>query len=190
MARSRMNNKVFACSVLSVMLLFAPYAAAEEENTINTKDLDNGKAQPYKDDEFPAWTRDMRHAEIVLIGSLPFTTLASTLCYSLGRYTVTGFDFNYVPNPFAKSGAGSLNQTEQIGVFAAAGGLSICIGVTDLIVRIHRRRKKERVQKEKSTYPVIITPMEEDNPEEGDINSENAAESRHYPPPTAVHGEQ
>lgn len=151
--------------ILSIML--CPNAAAQDngEDTdnnggVNIDGLDNGEAVPYSKDEFPTWAQDLRRSEIITLGSLPFTVLATTLCYSLVRYTAYGFDFSYVPNPFAKSGAGSLDTSEQIGVVAAAGGLSICIGLTDLFIHIARRKKQKRL--ELLPPPITINPVEEE----------------------------
>lgn len=161
--------------VLAIVLLCLPCAAVTAEgNEAVMNSIDDGTAEPYSKDEFPAWSHDVRRAEIVTIGSLPFTILAATLCYSVGRYTISNFDFDYVPNPFAKSGAGSLNQTEQIGVFATAGGISLCIGITDLIIHIHRRNKRLRQEKERSSWPITITPMDDGEPNADDnLNVDN-----------------
>lgn len=155
------------CSVMT-----SPVAAQSKDN------LDNGKAEPYSEDEFPSWAHDVRRAEIITIGSLPFATLGTTLCYSLARYAHNGFEFSYVPNPFAKSGAGSFNQTEQITIFATAGGISIGIGLADLIIRIIRRRKSARLEHEAQS--VIITPLEDG----AEGKEGGGTEGMHrYPPP-------
>lgn len=161
MARRKIMRVKLIRVCITILLFSLPLTYASPLSS--SSDEDEDKVEPYSEDEFPTWAHDIRRAEIITIGSLPFTTLASTLCYSLGRYAGYGFDFDYVPNPFAKSGVGALNQSEQIGVFATAGGLSIAIGITDLIIHIVRRRKIKRLLEEKKDVPVIITPLESDN---------------------------
>ncbi|MBP3710569.1 MAG: hypothetical protein J6I73_09270 [Treponema sp.] len=121
--------------------------------------------EPYGEDEFPQFMKDLRRAEIISFGALPFVTLTSTLVYSGIRWGKHGFDTNYFPNPFAKSSdANGFSQQEQIGILLTSVGISVGIGLTDLIVNVVKRKvaKKKRLREEAERAPVIITPINED----------------------------
>lgn len=95
---------------------------------------------PYADNEFPTWAHDLRRAELITLGALPFVTLDVTLAYSLGSFAIHGFDTNYFVNPFAKStDEASFTQGEQIGLILTSLGICLGIGITDFIVHTVKR---------------------------------------------------
>jgi len=126
---------------LFVLIFFSFGVFAEEKHT----------PEPYKDDEFPSWTIDLRRSEIVTFGSLPFVTLGATIGYSVFRYAANGFNSDYLPNPLAKSSAAAnLNSDEQIGIFLTSGIISLVIGIVDYIIsRFERRRADEQSEYER-----------------------------------------
>ncbi|MCR4939385.1 MAG: hypothetical protein K5930_04660 [Treponemataceae bacterium] len=108
--------------------------------------------EPYSDEEFPSWSIDLRRAEIVTLGSVPFTTLGATMGYTFFRYIKNEFDSDYFPNPLAKSSAAAnLNSDEQIGIFISSACISLIIGIVDFIItRIERRRAEESSEYERA----------------------------------------
>ena len=101
-------------------------------------------AEPYSKDEFPEICLNIRRAEILTLGSIPFTTLLSTIGYSFYRYYDHDFESGYFPNPLAKSSdAANLNDSEQKMIIAAASGLSLGIGLTDLIFNYYSKKQKQ-----------------------------------------------
>lgn len=104
--------------------------------------------EPYTQEEFPGWVHDLRRAEIVTLGSLPFTTLLVTLGYQVYRYVDNDFSSTYFPNPLAKSStAANLDEDEQIGILVSGLSLSLAVGLTDIIVNIIKRKKEsDRLQ--------------------------------------------
>ena len=126
---------------LILLVSFSFCLFAEEKHT----------PEPYKDDEFPSWTIDLRRSEIVTFGSLPFVTLGVTIGYSFFRYAAKGFDSDYLPNPLAKSSAAAnLNKDEQIGIFISSGIISLIIGIVDYVIsRIERRKADENSENER-----------------------------------------
>ncbi|NLM01226.1 MAG: hypothetical protein GX220_07225 [Treponema sp.] len=122
--------------ILIFSLIFVPLFSVENNSneiiTINSVD----------------WRKDLRRAEIVTLGSLPFTTLLATLGYQVYRYIDSGFNSKYFPNPLAKSSSDAqLNMDEQLGILIAASSLSLCVGVTDIIVNTVKRNKEIKRQR-------------------------------------------
>ena len=78
----------------------------------------NHTPELYTEDEFPAFMYDLRRAEIITLGSMPFITLGTSLGYSFGKYAYHGFDANYFSNPFAKLKVDNtnINKTNKINV--------------------------------------------------------------------------
>ena len=126
---------------LLILISFSFCIFADEKHT----------PEPYEENEFPSWTIDLRRSEIVTFGSLPFVTLGVTIGYSFYRYAANGFDYDYLPNPFAKSSAAAnLNSDEQIGIFISSGIISLIIGIVDYVIsRIERRRADEDYENER-----------------------------------------
>lgn len=168
------------CALLIASLVQFP-VASQTDSTADTT------PEPYGEDEFPQFMKDIRRAEIISFGALPFVTLTSTLVYSGIRWGRHGFDTNYFPNPFAKSSdSNGFSQQEQIGILLTSVGISVGIGLTDLIVNVVKRKaeKKRRLREEAENAPVVITPIDEDEsavkialPEkkDGDTNENGAA---------------
>ncbi len=152
-------------------------------------DDSSGKtAEPYKDDEFPQFMKDARRTEIITLGAMPFVTLTTTWGYSVIRYCQNDFSSDYIPNFFAKSN--SYTEDEQKTILLTAVGISVGIGLTDLIVNLIKRDiKKKKLLKEK-TGPILITPVDQDadavkiempppvRPEEGNSTDTGAADAR------------
>ena len=55
--------------------------------------------EPYRPEEFPDWALDLRRAEIVFFGSLPFSLFFTFEAYDLGRFVASGFDPLLAPWP-------------------------------------------------------------------------------------------
>lgn len=144
-----------AASLMFISLMpFAsmPLAAAEPTVTI----------EPYTKDEFPGWLQDLRRAEIVSLGSLPFVTLGVTLGYSLYRYFSHGMDSNYFPNPFAKSSsAASLTTDEQLGILFTSLGVAAVVGVTDFTISSIQRHQRKKVEIQQNSEGIEIIPLDD-----------------------------
>lgn len=106
---------------------------------------DSTTPEPYKKDEFPSWLSDLRRAEIITLGAMPFITLNVSLCYSFGNYAAHDFDSAYFVNPFAQtSDANSFSTDEQIGILLTSLGICLGIGITDFIVHSVKRSKQKK----------------------------------------------
>ncbi len=138
--------------LVALALSFASYAFAAESQA-------DTSPSPYEEDEFPLWVNDLRRFEIISLGSLPFTMLGTSLVYS-GIMTATG-QLPSFPNPFDKTSP-SLSTEDQLRVLGIAAGVSIGIGLTDLIITQIKRAKAKRIEasEEEERGHVTITPLQ------------------------------
>ncbi len=150
-----MKNGLFRCIALILCWSFAlSLGAAEPTVTI----------EPYTKDEFPGWLQDLRRAEIVSLGSLPFVTLSVTLGYSLYRYFSHDMNPDYFPNPFAKSSsAARLSTDEQLGILFTSLGVAAAVGITDFTITTIQRHKRNKAQEELNRGAVEIIPLDDES---------------------------
>lgn len=132
--------------------------------------------EPYQKDEFPGILHDIRRAEIITLGSMPFITFSATLGYSFGKYASHNFDSSYFVNPFSSTDENSFSTDEQIGILLTSLGISAGIGLTDFIVHTIKRNNKQRKLKKQKNPEIQITPIRED-PDAIKINPPNDIES-------------
>jgi hypothetical protein len=105
--------------------------------------------EPYAPEEFPAWAHDLRRAEIIFFGSLPFSFFFTFEAYDVGRFVATGFsgdgfDLLLAPWPF-RSGAEiwtGYSAAEKGWLVASALTLSLVVTVADYLI-VHRPAKRE-----------------------------------------------
>lgn len=93
----------------------------------------------YTDEDFPSWAKNLRRAEIVTLGALPFTTLLASLGYSL--YGTLFQDKSFV-NPLAKGSFSPYSEEEIKGLLITSISLSLCVGITDIVVNTIKTHKK------------------------------------------------
>ena len=97
------------------------------------EDSDN-EPVPYSPDEFPEWARDLRRAEIIMIGSVPVSIIVSGLVYSLYRWAQNDFDSAYAPGLLGSQSARELDDTEKLGVLTVTMSISGLLALTDYIL--------------------------------------------------------
>ena len=147
--------------ILSILLFFTMITSLFG-NSLDFKVQNNGptiKIDPYSknSDETPSWLKNLRRAEIVSLGSLPFTTLSTTLGYSLIKGFSNGFRDGF-PNPMAKD-KNAFNSNEQLGIFFTSLGISVLIGLIDYGVSTWKDKneeKQQKVSKEEQDRAVIL----------------------------------
>lgn len=122
----------------------------------------NVNIEGYKEGEqLPSWLNNLRRAEILSLGSLPFTTLSVTFGYSIFKGLGNGFE-NGIPNPLEKDKSG-FSTDEQKGVFFTSLGISLIIGITDYIVSTIKDKKSEKqqiIEQEEQNQAVILEVIE------------------------------
>lgn len=120
---------------------------------------------PYDKNEFPQWSKDLRRAEIVSFGSLPFVTIGVTMGY--GSYLYFTGSTSSFPNPLDKSG-NSFSSEEQLKIFGMSLGISCVIGIVDFIINriinINNSRRNAELNESSITvtpvYPVLEQPVD------------------------------
>lgn len=129
-------KRVTAC-LLFCMLLF-PLSAAEPETT---------EAVPYSPDEFQPWQKDLRRAEIIAFGSLPFVTFMTSLGYDVFRYYTHNQRDEYLPWPLKDNDiAEPLSQDEQKRILLISVGISVGVALFDFGYRALKRHIRQSRQ--------------------------------------------
>lgn len=157
-----------AVAGLCAAVFMFTFVFASENEALQIEGYEKGK-------ELPSWVKDLRRAEIVTLGSLPFTTLGATLAYSLYRYGANDFKPAYIPNPFPLSSTeAKLSTDEQIGIIATAAGISLAVGITDFIVmQVKHSRKKKALEKIREEQGTVIRIREGASQDADNIPNEN-----------------
>ncbi len=163
-----MTNRAVCLMVLLCFVFTTAFPAYSQDAAADT----DRKPLPYKDDEFADWQRDLRRAEIIAFGSLPFVTLLSSLTYDIYRYYDHDQDARYKPWPFRDSAiAVPKTEDEQKRVLLVAVGISIGVAVFDYGFRAIRRSiRKSRLDKQNDANVRSIRILEIDGaePAQGD----------------------
>jgi hypothetical protein len=126
---------VRAALALALLLLACTAAQAQQKPPTAAR-----TPAPYTDDEFPKWARDLRRAEIIFVGSIPFTLFFTFEGYDTYRYVSNGLDPLYAPWPFRPGSAQLYSDQEKIGLVATSLSLSLLVATADWIIgRLHER---------------------------------------------------
>ncbi len=105
---------------------------------------------PYQKDEFPRWALDLRRAEIVAFGVLPFTVFFTSFALDSYRFADHGWDFRYAPWPLKSAGAVLMDQNQMVGVFAAGVLGAALIALADYWIhgsKLRAQKQKEEAQR-------------------------------------------
>jgi hypothetical protein len=90
--------------------------------------------QPYSPDEFQSWMKDLWRAEVIFVGSIPFTLFFALESYDLYRYFSTGMNATYAPWPFNTGNSINLTPQEEGFIIVSAIGLSLTVAVIDFMI--------------------------------------------------------
>lgn len=145
-----MKKKFFAFLTL-LFFSFNLYAASSSSSSTNPKE--------YSEDEFPQWTKDLRRAEIITFGSMPFVTIGVSLAY--GSYLYFTNQIDSFPNPLDKS-TSSYTQDQQLKIVGISLGVSTVFGLTDFIVNLVKNNKKnQEINISEQQKNIIVVPINE-----------------------------
>jgi hypothetical protein len=94
---------------------------------------------PYEPEEFSPVLRGIRRAEIISVGAFPFAFLLTSVLYDIGRYGVLTIQGDpraedYLPLFFSPPTKPPNTQSENIGILVSSIGLSVTIGIIDIIL--------------------------------------------------------
>ncbi|MBD5440011.1 MAG: hypothetical protein HDR33_03150 [Treponema sp.] len=116
-------------------------------------------AEPYDTKATPQWLKDLRRGEIITLGSWPFTLLLTAFGFSLGECFSHNFDSSYIKNPFVLSGS-DYSRSETTRILLTSLGVSVGVGVVDLVVNIVRRKKAGKKNDSQQLDNITIIPLE------------------------------
>jgi hypothetical protein len=89
---------------------------------------------PYTPGEFAPWLKDLWRAEVITVGSFPFTLFFTLEIYDTWRYANNGFNPNYAPWPIG-SGAGTTYSPQETAWLAvSAVSVSVLIAGLDYLI--------------------------------------------------------
>lgn len=101
----------------------------------------------YTEQEFAPFLRDLRRAEIVMLGTFPMTLFLSLEAYDIYRFVDNGGAREYAPWPFRPPDAVGYTGKQKLGVFLAALSTSVLITAADYIIsRVKAKRELEDVR--------------------------------------------
>ena len=119
--------------------------------------------KPYEKEEFPHWLKDIRRAEIIAFGSLPFVTFSASIYYDVYRYYDHDKQSGYEPWPFKKGAtAVALTEDEQKRILAISACVSVGVALVDYGFRAVRRAIRERKAEREHQLevdPITIEPV-------------------------------
>lgn len=110
--------------------------------------------QAYKKGETPQWAKDLRRAEIISLGSIPFVTIWTMLAYS-------AITKGKIVNPLSKDSSDSFDGGDQAKVLGIACSVSLALGLTDFTINlIQRMIEKNKATKEINENAVTVVPLD------------------------------
>jgi len=104
---------------------------------------------PYRPEEFPQWTLDLRRAEVITVGSFPLSFMITALVYDLSYLAIDSYNYNKDPGSYQRASFASHRTQDDIArLLLISGGISLTIGLTDFIINRVKEKKAEREAQE------------------------------------------
>jgi hypothetical protein len=135
-------SAVLACALLAAL----PAAGASAQTAAKAA---AAKIEPYTSEEFPSWALDLRRADIVAFGALPFTVFFAQFAIDGWRFSQNSWDRRYAPWPLKTAGAVEMDENQRIAAFAAGCAGAATVALVDWILVSKRRARSERAEREK-----------------------------------------
>ena len=135
-------KKNFASFILlvSCFIVFLPSVKVYGETSSSSKKTEDVVPEPYTEDEFPQWSKDLRRAEIVSLGTIPFAAVTVTMAYGGYQYA-TGKTSSF-PNPLSRDN--SYSKEEIFKLVGVSAGIGLTVGIVDFAINYSRRKKAEK----------------------------------------------
>jgi hypothetical protein len=92
--------------------------------------------EPYTEDEFPQWARDVWRGGVIFVGSLPFTFFFTLEGYDVYRWTASGFGVSSAPWPFRPASDIKYTAEEQVWLIVGALTASFLVSGADYLIGI------------------------------------------------------
>jgi hypothetical protein len=90
--------------------------------------------EPYAENEFPDWLQRVWRAEVIFVGSLPFTYFFTLEGYDIYRWAADNFDVSSAPWPFRPGSTISYTSDEQFWLIIATLSFSGLVTAADFII--------------------------------------------------------
>lgn len=149
--RKALKRGAFTAAALAFSASFVPVPLAAQTTAGTTS------VQDVPDIVFPQWSKDLRRAEIVAFGTIPFSWLVSTMAIDISRTIAHNGSRDYWPWPLKPSGAPAMTNDEYISAIGVALGISVTAAIVDHIIIKYKRRKAEILERQNlPREPVII----------------------------------
>ena len=106
--------------------------------------------EEYSDDEFSEGWKKIRRAEVIFIGSYPFSLLFTKIGYDFADYAGSGFSRSKAPAIFGGSEQEGYTDNETKQILVTALYVSAAFALTDYIIgeiKHRKAEKKERLEK-------------------------------------------
>ena len=113
---------LLTATLVSLALVAAP--AGCEERT----------PEPYTEDEFPLWARDLWRAEVILVGSIPFSLFLTFEVFDTYRFFTNGMTQEYAPWPFRRGEPPAYANDETTWLAVSALSISLAVSVVDFMI--------------------------------------------------------
>jgi hypothetical protein len=114
---------------LATLLLFC--AAPAMGQTSSAKER---TPAPYEKEEFPEWLREIWRAEVVFVGSFPFTLFFTLEGYDTYRYMSKDFNSSYAPWPFRSAAEITYTTEEKTWLLVSALAGAALVSLVDFIL--------------------------------------------------------
>jgi hypothetical protein len=89
---------------------------------------------PYSPEEFPAWMKDLWRAEVLFVGSFPFTFFFTLESFDTFRYVSSGLNKVYAPWPLQPGVDIGYSDQEKAGLIASAVVSSLIVAGIDFLL--------------------------------------------------------
>lgn len=138
---------------------------------------------PYKANEFPQWSNDLRRGEIITVGSFPIAYLFSSLFFDLGRWIVKYGNGDPDYSRYTPFSANKPDNTtaEVTGLVVAAVSVSVVVAIIDYVAgqsQAADRKRQEKAKKAATTSDFhiqeVIEPIEEPQPPSDQADAETS----------------
>jgi hypothetical protein len=89
---------------------------------------------PYTPGEFAPWMQDLWRAEVITVGSFPFTLFLTLEIYDSWRYATNGFNPSYAPWPIGAGAGTTYTPQETAWIAVSAVSISVLIAGLDYLL--------------------------------------------------------
>lgn len=150
-------------ALLFCILSFASVLSGAQDGTSAKEGASKATTpEPYKRSEFPEWALDLRRAEAVAFGSLPFTVFFAQTIIETYRCSQHDWDRAYAPWPVKTTGGVPLSSDEFGRTFAIGCVGAVAFAAVDYFIFSVKRKKARRLESERpaATYTVERSPAD------------------------------